>query len=177
MTLSFPRTNSSRAVDRNLPIAGQVPMAIERRMGMAIGRRKLVGFVGFVLLASALGASVEADNGRRSLTFRIQKLVDEPVCLAFFSKNREKRWPAADESYLLEDSEVHEFNLDCALSEEVGYGAWLPHDPTSAWGLGADNGPRRVGSCFEARGQRTPIIQLIRSPISELPPASPAQRN
>ncbi len=140
---------------------------------MAIGRRKIVGLLGFLLLASAFCASVAADNGRRSLIFRIQKLVDEPVCLAFFSKHRDKRWPAAGESYLLEDSEVHEFILDCAVAEEVGYGAWLPHDPTSAWGLGADNGPRRTGSCFEARGQRTPIIQLIRSPITELPTGSP----
>lgn len=89
----------------------------------------------WMLNPSSVQAETETWEIRSNYPFKVQ--------LQFYSKDRDAVWPGGGKSYLLYDSKMHEFSLDCRAGERICYGAWNVatggKTGTKYWGVGQNN--------------------------------------
>lgn len=71
-----------------------------------------------------------------SVAFRIRSLYPKIVRLQFYSQDRKRVWPSADDVHALKDDDFHTFELSCKKGETICYGAW---SGTTYWGTGKDD--------------------------------------
>ena len=115
----------------------------------------------FVLvLILMVGSTVSAGSKSDSITFRIQSNYKYKVQVAFYSDDRDHSWPGGDQAYNVDDSEVHEFPLDCQRGETICYGAWVTGDDDLYWGVGMDNTHTCKNCCYKCGAGMTPVITL-----------------
>ena len=81
-------------------------------------------------------------------TWQIQSTYPYAVQLEFYSKDRNAAWPGGGKAYLLEDSKVHTFSLDCRAGERICYGAWDKGTGRPHWGVGKNESDGCAGCCW-----------------------------
>jgi hypothetical protein len=117
-------------------------------MKRAMLLRMLVAILAFLsawtLNPSSVQAETETWEIRSSYPFKLQ--------MQFFSKDRPVVWPAGGQAYVLDDSKMHQFSLNCRAGERVCYGAWdITNRGTKGkkyWGVGPDNNKGCSDCCW-----------------------------
>lgn len=95
-----------------------------------------------------------------TMTFNVQSHYRYQVQLAFYSQMRRgHEWPGSGRAYRLEDSEAHEFALQCIAGERICYGAWPTGDASVIWGVGTGRA-RCSDCCYICHEGETELIQL-----------------
>lgn len=92
--------------------------------------------------------------------FSIQSEYPYIVHLAFYSENRNWEWPGGDQVYVLDDSRVHDYSLNCNSGEKICYGAWPKGTRQSYWGVGPDANQSCSDCCYICNGGETGVIVL-----------------
>lgn len=82
------------------------------------------------------------------LTINVKSLDPRRVRLEFYSQNYSRAWPGGDKSYVLADSEFHEYNISCQQGEKICYGAWREGNANSYWGVGRNDKQSCTGCCM-----------------------------
>jgi len=81
--------------------------------------------------------AAERERQSTMLVFDVKSLDKYAVELSFFSDTyRNRVWPGGSQIYLLKDSNVHTYRLNCRKGEKICYGAWRRGNPDSWWGAG-----------------------------------------
>lgn len=94
------------------------------------------------------------------LTWNIQSYHPNSVQLEFYSSDRNAAWPGGGEIYVLDDSEVHTYPLNCQSGETICYGAWVDGDSSTYWGAGLDGELGCDDCCYSCSGGETPVLVL-----------------
>lgn len=122
-------------------------------------------FVGLCALCAVTVPVHSAD-----FTFRVKSLHKYTAQIEFYSQNRKRAWPGGTKAYLLKDSAVHEYKLNCnpiegddgGRGETICYGAWDKASGSSPyWGKGRDGKESCADCCYRCvDGHKTPILTL-----------------
>lgn len=81
--------------------------------------------------------AAERERQSTTLVFDVKSLDKYAVELSFFSETyRNRVWPGGSQIYLLKDSNVHTYRLNCRKGEKICYGAWRRGNSNSWWGVG-----------------------------------------
>jgi hypothetical protein len=79
----------------------------------------------------------ERERQSTTLVVEVQSLDTYAVELSFYSQTyRNRAWPGGDQVYILSDSDVHSYRLNCRKGEKICYGAWRRGNRNSWWGAG-----------------------------------------
>lgn len=113
-----------------------------------------------LVMALMVGSAVSAGSKSDTVTFRLQSTYEYKVQVEFYSQDRDFAWPGGDKAYNLEDSEVHEFPLDCQRGETICYGAWVTGNDDLYWGVGMNNSYKCKNCCFKCGAGPTPVLTL-----------------
>ncbi len=99
-----------------------------------------------IVAATLFGAvgPVSADN----LRWTIRSDYPHIVSLEFYSQDYSRAWPGDGEVYILNDYDVHEYNLSCETGETICYGAWVRGNSNRYWGVGLDNSQGCNDCCY-----------------------------
>ena len=85
-------------------------------------------------------------------TWQIQSTYRYQVELQFYSQDRNAVWPAGGKAFLLDDSDMHSFSLECNPGERICYGAWdvLTGNKTGRryWGVGQNDRKGCTDCCW-----------------------------
>lgn len=95
-----------------------------------------------------------------NLVFRIKSSYTFRVQIEFYSQNRNFAWPGGNKAYNLDDSQIHQFSLNCRSGEKICYGAWVTGNQSRYWGTGLGGRQACSKCCFTCDGGQTPIITL-----------------
>ena len=110
-----------------------------------------------VVLAFA-SAAPEAQTS--TMTFKVKSNSQYKVEFAMFSSDRKgHQWPAPGRVYMLDDSQVHTFNISCLGGEKICYGAWVSGNSKTYWGVGK-NAQGCQKCCYTCNHSETPVITL-----------------
>ena len=115
-----------------------------------------------VLVIASVGLSSSGHTqSDESITFQIKSNYQYKVQVAFWSKTRNWVWPGQGRAYDLNDSQVHDFKLNCPMGEKICYGGWVTGNGTLYWGVGSDGHQGCSKCCFTCGdGDHTPLINL-----------------
>ena len=116
--------------------------------------KRLLGVA--LVLAMLPVAQVRAE----SLLFSVRSDYPYIVHIAFYSDDRSWEWPGGDQVYVLDDSRVHDFSLNCNSGEKICYGAWPKGTRKSYWGVGPDRNHYCQNCCYICNGGETGVIVL-----------------
>jgi hypothetical protein len=110
--------------------------------------RMLVTILAFLSAWMLTPSSVRAETE----TWEIQSSYPFKVQIKFYSKDRNVVWPAGGQSYVLDDSKMHQFSLNCQAGERICYGAWdvITGGRTGKkyWGVGQSNSKGCTDCCW-----------------------------
>ena len=95
-----------------------------------------------------------------SITFLIKSDYKYRVQVNFYSSDSNRTWPSSTRSYVIADSEVHVFSLDCDQGEKICYGAWPDGDPRTYWGVGHNGREGCKDCCYTCGSGTTRVITL-----------------
>lgn len=112
------------------------------------------------LVVAALGLLPVAQARAESLLFSVQSEYPYIVHIAFYSDDRNWEWPGGDQVYVLDDSRVHDYSLNCNYGEKICYGAWPKGTRKSYWGVGPDGNQSCSDCCYVCNGGETGVIVL-----------------
>lgn len=104
-----------------------------------------------------------------SKTFRVMSQHYSTLLIAFYTGNGRSGWPGGDTGsrvggYMINDSSVHTYRLNCRRGEKICFGAWEHQNPYGAyWGCGPRCVNRCVDCCYICDGEETNIINLTSS--------------
>jgi hypothetical protein len=91
----------------------------------------------------AIGAH---EASAETMTWRVKSNYRYKVQVAFYSRTRHHEWPGGGAAYDLNDSETHEYPLECREGEKVCFGGWVTGNARKWWGVGF-NGRHGCGNC------------------------------
>ena len=114
-----------------------------------------------VLAAASPPAQAETE------TWQIQSHYRYQVELQFYSQDRNAVWPGGGRAFLLDDSKMHSFSLECNPGERICYGAWdvLTGNRTGRkyWGVGQNDRKGCTDCCWTCGRKGAPrAITLTR---------------
>lgn len=113
----------------------------------------------FVLAICILVSSVFAAQAD-SLQMSIESHHPNVVSLEFYSQDYNRAWPGDGQVYLLDDSQTHEYNLNCESGETICFGAWVRNQSDSYWGVGMNNSQRCTDCCYVCGGNGSNVRVL-----------------
>ena len=116
--------------------------------------RRLVLTAVFGLFAGAffLSAASKADT----MVWPVKSLYPYKIQLEFYSETRKWEWPGGGQAYSLNDSETHEFSLNCNSGEKICLGAWVTGNSSKYWGVGLNRAHRCSNCCYICGGGEIP---------------------
>ena len=116
---------------------------------------------GAIVLA-AFGASLllYSPSHSETLTWRVKSEYPYVVSLEFYSSSRNHAWPGNGKVWILDDSEIHTYNLRCYSGEKICYGAWPKGDSSLYWGVGQNNRHGCSSCCYTCEGGKTRVMVL-----------------
>lgn len=145
----MPRTTSANQLH---PIRNR-----SRRAAPARPTTALSGSLVAALIAVSMPAAAAAD----SVTFRFQRFFPNVVHVQLYSNTRYGwTWPAANQVYVLDDYNIHTFEISCQPAEVVCYGGWMSTNFDVNWGLGYNGRGSCSDCCWVCDGTVTEIIEL-----------------
>ena len=83
-----------------------------------------------------------------TMTWPVKSNYKYKVQVAFYSQSRRHEWPGGGEAYNLNDSETHEYPLECNDGEKICFGAWVTGNARKYWGVGYENKHSCKDCCF-----------------------------
>lgn len=101
-----------------------------------------------IVLTVVLAGSIMSAAHTMSLTISVQSYHPNIVSLEFYSQKLNRAWPGDGDVYLLKDSEVHKYHLECSSGENICYGAWVRGDNDTYWGVGLNDRYGCTSCCF-----------------------------
>jgi hypothetical protein len=116
----------------------------KKAMNLKRGIARLVLAIVLALIGGALVQPSEASA--ETMTWRVKSNYGYKVQVAFYSRARHHEWPGGGQAYDLNDSETHEYPLECREGEKVCFGGWVTGNARKYWGVGF-NGRRGCGNC------------------------------
>ncbi len=114
--------------------------------------RIFVAFLTTIVFATAAYAD--------SLQISVQSNHPNIVSLEFYSQDGNRAWPGDGQAYILDDSQVHDFNLQCFSGEQICYGAWVRGSSSTYWGVGQGDRQSCSSCCFRCGGGSTRVQVL-----------------
>jgi hypothetical protein len=87
-----------------------------------------------------------AEHPRNLLLIEMRALDRFIVHVNFHAKQRNWKWPAGREVYILKDSQFHTFRISCTPGEKICYGAGRSGNYAKYWGAGI-SGRNGCSSC------------------------------
>ena len=128
---------------------------LSRRMAFAI----IALFGAWIMNPLPVQADTEVWDIQSSFPFQVE--------LQFYSQDRNAVWPGGGKAFLLDDSKMHKFSLECKFGEKVCYGAWevMTGNKTGRkyWGVGQNDGRHCTSCCWTCGLKGEPrAINLVR---------------
>jgi hypothetical protein len=130
----------------------------------------------FLLTAAPVQAMSE------TLAWRFANESGQALSVELYSQKRQGHvWPGDGQVWTLPGNGVmYTSPISCERREKVCYGAWLPNDEGTYWGVGRNNGKACDDCCYDCTGIQTQVIRLkplvmpITSPDAQREPADEA---
>jgi hypothetical protein len=92
--------------------------------------------------------AAERERQATTLVVDVKSLDKFAVELSFFSDTyRNRAWPGGSQIYLLDDSRVHTYRLNCRKGEKICFGAWRRGNPDSWWWGSGYAGRQHCNDC------------------------------
>ncbi len=110
-----------------------------------VGRRFILA-LSLALAGGALALPLEASAD--NMNWQVKSNYPYRVQIKFYSQSRRVTWPGVGEAWGLNDSEYHEYNLQCRTGEKICFGAWVTGRSSPYWGVGADNEHGCEACCY-----------------------------
>lgn len=152
------------------PLAQKTTVGVTTTVGTAIGGPigGVVGeYVGETINERAAGksppigrpykyaaATPATPNEAGSVLFRVTNSGEYKMRLRFYSSSRSVTWPSVSNSYVLADSNEHQYPITCQVGERVCYGAYYENGSTY-WGKGRDITRACTDCCLTCSTQQT----------------------
>ena len=102
----------------------------------------------------------EIERSARSLTFRIKSNYPYSVDVSFYSTRGNRAWPGGDQVWIISDSDVHTYSLNCIPGEQICFGAWVRGNARRYWGVG-HGGQQGCTSCCYHCGAGDPNVIVL----------------
>jgi hypothetical protein len=99
-------------------------------------------------------AATPAPGQEGSVVFQVTNSAKYKMRLRFYSRTRGVIWPTNETSYVLDDSNQHQYAITCQVGEQVCYGAYYETGGTS-WGKGREITSACTGCCMTCLPQQT----------------------
>jgi hypothetical protein len=127
-------------------------------------------------LATSLVVSAPMQALGETFVWRFANQSGQPVSIELYSQKRQGHvWPGDGQVWTLPGNGATYTNpINCQRHEKICYGAWLPNDETSYWGVGRNNRQVCTDCCYDCTGRQTQVIQLTvgAMPLTEPAPAT-----
>lgn len=94
--------------------------------------------------------NIHDSNG--SLKFEIESDYPSIIHLEFYSQGRNAAWPGGDRVYVIDDYDLHTYDLRCQAYEKICYGAWVKGNTSRYWGVGKDDTQSCRNCCYTCDG-------------------------
>ena len=121
---------------------------------------KRFGITGLLAVLFAISGLGAISAGADEMTWHVRSESSHTVHLQFYSDSHV--WPSSDRVYIIDDADVHDYDLSCATGEKVCYGAWVKNHSSSYWGSGYDGQEACDSCCFTCGGGPLPTMVLNR---------------
>jgi hypothetical protein len=102
--------------------------------------RYLLGLCLFVFSVS----TAQSDT----LSMSIESHHPNVVSLEFYSQDYNRAWPGDGQVYVLDDSNTHNYNLECQTGEQICFGAWVRNQSDTYWGVGMNDANNCTNCCY-----------------------------
>ena len=119
------------------------------------GRLRLVQ-----LLVLFLGLMPMTPAAADSLQFSIRSNYQYSVSVEFYARATNRAWPGGGEVWVIRDTDIHRYNLNCNSGEKICYGAWSRGNPKTYWGVGKEGKKGCQSCCYTCGEGDTPVINL-----------------
>lgn len=107
-------------------------------------RRVAVAVLAILCAWTFYPPSVQAETE----TWKIQSTYPYTIQIEFYSKDRNAAWPGGGRAYLVDDSRMHSFSLNCRPGERICYGAWDNGTGKPTWGVGKNESNSCTRCCW-----------------------------
>jgi hypothetical protein len=102
----------------------------------------------------------EMERAARRLTFQIRSNYPYQVDVSFYAPNSNRAWPGGSQVWVISDSNVHTYPLNCIPGEKICFGAWVRGNTRRYWGAGYAGRQGCTSCCYHCGGGETGVIVL-----------------
>ena len=115
-----------------------------------------------VLIGLVLALSAASSARSENLTWYFANDSGHAINVELYSDKRQGHvWPGNGEVWTLPPNGATYSNpISCQRHEKICYGAWLPNDENSYWGVGHGNKVVCKNCCYDCIGKQTQVIRL-----------------